>query len=126
MKRRVLIVDDEVTIMAGSRNLLWDHEAAVDITETMEEALTLLRTRDYESVIVGLGSVNLAGDGELEIVKHIRKNKATTGIILLTGYGDPKITEETLAVAAEYYYEKRVLARVLREALKKCGREPSV
>ena len=122
MKRRVLIVDDEVTILSGARKLLQDHGVAVDIAETMEEALALLKMRDYESVIVGLKYADSSGDGECEILTHIKENKATTGIILLTGCGSPYITEDTLAIAAQYYYEKRVLTRILREALKKCGR----
>ncbi len=122
MERRILIVDDEVTILSESKRLMENHGAEIDIAENMEEALTLLNTRDYESVIVGLKFADSLGDREFEILKHIKEDKTMTGIILLTGCGNPKLAEDALSIGAAYYYEKRIFRKILREALKKCNR----
>ena len=117
MEKRILIVDDEVNILSESKKLVQDHGAVIDIAESMGEAITLLNIREYEFVIVGVRSVSLMGEREFEVLKTMQQNKATMGVILLTGYGDPKGTEEALSIGAAYYYEKRVSAKVLREAL---------
>ncbi|MCX5814472.1 MAG: response regulator [Proteobacteria bacterium] len=118
MKKRVLIVDDEATILPESRKLIQDHGTAIDVAETMEEALTLLNMREYEFVIVGLKFTNSLGEKELQILKRIKENNAMTGIVLLTGYGDSKVTEEALSIGAAYYYEKCVSTKVLRDVMK--------
>ncbi len=118
MKKRILIVDDEDALLSESRRLVQDHGVIIDVAQTMEEALTLLQIREYECVIVGLKCANGLGARELEILRQIKEDKGTTGIILLMGRGDPKVTEEALSIGASYYYEKRVSAKVLRDALK--------
>jgi DNA-binding NtrC family response regulator len=119
MNKRVLIVDDETTILPESRKLIQDHGTAVDVAETMEEAMTLLDMREYEFVIVGFKFTNSMGEKELQIMKRIKENNAMTGIVLLTGCGDPGVTEEALSIGAAYYYEKCVSAKVLRDVLKR-------
>lgn len=119
MKKRVLIVDDETTIFPESRKMIKDYGNAIDVTETMEEAMTLLNMREYEFVIVGLKFTNSLGEKELEVLKHIKENNSTTGIVLLTGNGDPSVTEEALSIGAAYYYEKCLSTMVLQDVVKR-------
>jgi DNA-binding NarL/FixJ family response regulator len=95
-----------------------DHGVIIDVAQTMEEAMTLLQMREYECVIVGLKGAHGLGAREIEVLRQIKEDKGTTGIILFMGRGDPKVTEEALSIGASYYYEKRVSAKVLRDALK--------
>lgn len=118
MRKRILIVDDEDALLSESRRLVQDHGVIMDVAQTMEEATTLLQIREYECVIVGLKCAHGLGVGEFEVLRQIKEDKGTTGIILLMGRGDPKVTEEALSIGASYYYEKRVSAKVLRDALK--------
>jgi len=118
MRKRILIVDDEDALLSESRSLVQDHGVIIDVAQTMEEAMTLLQVREYECVIVGLKCAHGLGVRELEVLRQIKEDKGTTGIILLMGRGDPKVTEEALSIGASYYYEKRVSAKVLRDALK--------
>jgi DNA-binding NtrC family response regulator len=116
--KRILIVDDDVTILSESRKLVQDRGVTVDVARTMEEAATLMEIREYECVIVGLRSAYGLGARELEVLRQIKENNGTTGIILLTGRGGPEATEEALSVGASYYYEKRLSAKVLQDVLK--------
>jgi len=118
MRKHILIVDDEDALLSESRRLVQDHGNIIDVAQTMEEARTLLQIREYECVIVGLKSAYELGVMELEVLRQIKENKGTMGIILLLGHGDPKVTEEALSIGASYYYEKRVSAKVLQDALK--------
>ncbi len=121
MKKRVLIVDDETTILPESRKMIQDHGTAIDVAETLEEAMTLLNMREYEFVIVGLKFANSLGEKELEVLRRIKENNSTTGIVLLTGCGDPGVTEEALSIGAAYYYEKCVSTKVIQDVMKRLG-----
>jgi two-component system response regulator RegA len=118
MRKRILIVDDEDALLSESRKLVQDHGVTIDIAQTMDEAVALLERREYECVIVGLKCAHGLGVRELDVLRQIKEYKETTGIILLMGRGDPRITEEALSIGASYYYEKRVSAKVLRDAIK--------
>lgn len=118
MRKRILIVDDEDALISESRKLVQDHSVTVDVAQTMEEAMTLLQTREYECVIVGLKCAHGLGTKELEVLRQIKEDKGTTGIILLMGPGGPRVTEEALSIGVSYYYEKRVSAKVLRDAMR--------
>jgi len=121
MKKRILIVDDEVNILSESKKLVLDYGVPIDIAETIEEAIILLKIREYEFVIVGFRFASSLGERELEILKHIKEDKAMTGIIMLIGCKDSGVMEEALSIGALYYYEKRVSTKILREALKGLG-----
>ena len=118
MRKRILIIDDEDVLLSESRKLVQDHGVTIDVAQTIEEAMTLLQIREYECVIVGLKCAYGLGTKEFEVLKQIKEEKGMTGIILLMGRGDPRITEEALSIGASYYYEKRVSAKVLRDAIK--------
>jgi DNA-binding NtrC family response regulator len=118
MRKRILIVDDEDALLSESRKLVQDHGVTIDVAQTMEEAIALLQIREYECVIVGLKCSYGLGAREFEVLRQIKEDKGMTGIILLMGRGDARVTEEALSVGASYYYEKRVSAKVLRDALK--------
>jgi DNA-binding NtrC family response regulator len=118
MIKRALIVDDEANILPESRKMAMDQEVTVDVAQTLEEAITLLKMREYEFVIVGLTCANSLGEKELQILKGIKEDKGTTGIILLNGRAENKVTEEALFMGASYYYEKRLSTKILRDALR--------
>ncbi len=119
MKKRVLIVDNEVDILGESRGFAVDYGATVDIAETPDEAVTLMNLREYELVIVGLKPVESFGHGERKLLKSIKENKGTTGIILLTDGGGAKTTEEAFSIGASYFHEKRMSTKVLRDVMRK-------
>jgi DNA-binding NtrC family response regulator len=127
MKKRILIVDDdEVNILSESKRLVLDYGVPIDIAESIEEAITLLKMREYEFVIIGCRFANSFREREFEILEQIKQSKVMTGIILLIGYGDTKVIEEVLSIGASYFYEKRVSTKILSAALKKCNRGSTI
>jgi DNA-binding NtrC family response regulator len=121
MKKRILIVDSEIDVVAEPRGFAADHNATIDIAETADEAVTLMNMREYELVIVGLKPAESTGHKEKELLKNIKENKGTTGIILLSGCGGTKATEEAFSIGASYFHEKRLSTKVLQDAMKKFG-----
>jgi DNA-binding NtrC family response regulator len=117
MAKRVLVVDDEQAILTWFRRTLEGPEAEVDVAQTIEDAEALLATRDYWLVIADLRLTGVLGEEGLELVRFVRESKPQTHVILVTGYGSPKIREQALAAGAAYYFEKPVQTKALRAAL---------
>ncbi len=117
MKKHVLIVDNETHVGAHSREFFDDFDITVDIAETADEALTLMDMREYALIIVGLKPVEPYGQKEQELFMAIKENKETTGIILVTDCCSFKSMEEAFSIGASYFREKRLSARVLKNAM---------
>jgi DNA-binding NtrC family response regulator len=119
MKKRILIVDDEASVVSRSKHLPVGDRVTVDIVETVEEAVILQGIRDYDFVLVRLQFTNSLGEKEFEVFRTIKENKTTTGIIVSTGCVGSNVAEEAFLVAASYYYEKRLSRKVFSDALRK-------
>jgi CheY-like chemotaxis protein len=119
--KRVLIVDDEAAILFGFKKILQRGGVEVDTAETVEEALNLLQTKDYQFVITDLKLSGSSADNGFDIIRFAKGKRPETKIILITGYGTPEIMEKALSLGAAYYYEKPVSGTVLRDVLIRVG-----
>ncbi|MBI5804916.1 response regulator [candidate division TA06 bacterium] len=123
MSQRILIVDDETAILLAFKKLLQTKDIAVDAAETMGEAENFLCKNFYDAAIVDLRLTGVTGEEGLEIIKYIKEFSAQTHVILVTGYGSPKVMEKAQALGAAFYFEKPVSGETLRNALKSLGVE---
>ena len=121
LRRRVLIVDDEAAILFGFKKVIQGTGVEVDTAETIEEAVGLLGTKEYQFVITDLKLSGSSGEDGFEVIRRAREKKSETQVILITGYGTPEVMERALSMGAAYYYEKPVSASVLKDALKRLG-----
>ncbi|MDD2898596.1 MAG: response regulator [Desulfuromonadaceae bacterium] len=105
---RVLVVDDEPALRFAYGRLLESELFNVDICETIEDALALLKTNHYFAVI---SDVRFAGpdntDG-LYFVSEVRKEQPLSEVILVTGYGSEELEKTTRKLGASHYFEKPV------------------
>jgi len=118
-KLRILVVDDEPAILFAYRKLIERDGLAVDISMTLEEAITQIRTQRYLAVIADLrlaGTDN--GDG-LEILRVIQSEHPDTKTILATGYGDNDVENEARTLGAAYYFKKPVPPAAILGALRR-------
>jgi len=118
MSQRILIVDDEAAILLAFKKLLQTKDITVDTAETMGEAEKFLCKNFYDAAIVDLRLTGVTGEEGLEIIKYIKEFSAQTRVILVTGYGSPKVMEKAQALGAAFYFEKPVSGDTLRNALK--------
>jgi CheY-like chemotaxis protein len=119
--KRVLIVDDEAAILFGFKKIIQRGGVEVDTAETVEEALNLLQTKDYQFVITDLKLSGSSADSGFDVIRYAKGKRSETEVILITGYGTPEIMEKALALGAAHYYEKPVSATLLRDALVRMG-----
>ncbi|MGC8782410.1 MAG: ATP-binding protein [Anaerolineae bacterium] len=105
--KRILTVDDSVTIRAFLQRLLTEQGATVDAATTGEEALAYCRLgHKYDLIILDLLLPDTDG---IEILREIRQTNDETAIVMLTGVGGVKSAITAVQHGADGYLEKHDL-----------------
>lgn len=80
---RILQVEDDSIVASGNALLLKSIGAAADTAETGAEALEILRSYEYDIIIVDLHLPDMSGD---VLVQKIRARNIDTPVLMLTGF----------------------------------------
>jgi two-component system KDP operon response regulator KdpE len=126
---RVLVVDDEPAIRRFLRTSLRAEGYDIIEEETGEAALTEIRRRSPDLIMLDLG---LPGIDGLEVIREVRGTASTVPIIVLTSRTDEAGKVEALDLGADDYVTKpfgvdELLARIraaLRHRLQQEGERP--
>jgi two-component system, OmpR family, KDP operon response regulator KdpE len=100
---RILVVDDELSIRRSLRTALGG--LGFDVVEAArgEEALSLLRTAEFDALLLDM---NMPGIGGLETCKRIRKLWKRLPILMVTVRTSPDDTVAALEAGADDYLNK--------------------
>lgn len=104
--KRVLIVDDEPTVLAAIAEYLTAYGFAVDGASEREEAEALLLTYLYDLVIADMRLTGIHGREGLEVLNFVRERQASTRVVLVTGFGSRELSEEARRRGADAFLEK--------------------
>ncbi len=115
MRRRVLLVDDDVTILLTMKAVLELNGFDVETAASAKEAKTKLRTREYQMVITDL-RMEREASGE-EVIAAAKKAASRPAIALLTAY--PVDDEGWENGGADELFVKATHTRVLIEQIEK-------
>ena len=121
MSKRILIVDDDNTILMVFKTLLQDTQLAVDTADTVESADALMQNQKYDAVVTDLRMTGVEGREGLEVIAALKKHSPGTKVILLTAYGTPDLLNEALQLGIDLYMEKPISSFDLRQALINLG-----
>jgi CheY-like chemotaxis protein/glycine cleavage system H lipoate-binding protein len=102
-RARILAVDDEPVILDSLRKILVLAGYSVDTVERGAEALTLVRSRDYDLVLTDLKMPEMDGVELVKAVKHLRPD---LDVAVVTGYGTIETAVETMQHGAVDYVQK--------------------
>ena len=103
MTERLLIVDDE-NVLCTSLKMAFEEEGyTVQVAQTGEEALEELP--DFNPAVVLL-DLRLPGINGLDVLKKIRENYPDIAVIIMTAFGDTKITVEAVKCGAFHFINK--------------------
>jgi len=103
MKNKLLLVDDEKTMLKYlSRFLI---KKGFDITTAMtgEDALEKIKNRDFITVLL---DVLMPGIDGIETLREIKKIKPMTEVIMLTGHASVQVAIEGMKLGAFDYIMK--------------------
>lgn len=117
---RILLVDDEKSILFTGRNLLERLGYQVETRQNPIEALDLFRVdpNQFDLVITDMTMPKMTGD---QLVQEILKIRPDVPVILNTGFNEKIDEEKAKQIGIRQYIEKpfnrRILANVVREVL---------
>ncbi|MEA2600717.1 MAG: hypothetical protein QOF89_1709 [Acidobacteriota bacterium] len=106
MSARILVVDDEESILSAIREYFGPLGYEVDCARELEEAEALLAHVRYALLIADLRLTGSQSAEGLELVRFARERSPWTRIILLTGYGSVEVETEALGRGVDAFLQK--------------------
>ncbi|HUI72083.1 MAG TPA: response regulator, partial [Spirochaetia bacterium] len=100
---KVLVVDDEKSILDVLSKFLERMGCAVDATTRGSTAIALVQKTTYDLVLLDLKMPEMDG---LTVMQEIRKIDENVSVIILTAYGTVKTAVEAMKLGAEEYLLK--------------------
>jgi PAS domain S-box-containing protein len=108
---RVLVVDDETTLLELARDFLEQVPGfAVDTEQSPLRAIQLLSSDNYDAVV---SDYQMPGMDGIQFLKHLRSHGNDIPFVLLTGKGREEVAMEALNHGADFYLQKGVQVRPL-------------
>jgi DNA-binding response OmpR family regulator len=122
MKCRILIVEDEPSLLSAIAEYMEKHGYQVHCASEREEAEALLANHNYALVITDLALTKVGYDG-FDVVAHAWDRPARPKIIVLSGMTLPEFEEEAALRGADVFLRKpqslqeiaETAARLLRD-----------
>jgi len=118
-KKRILLIDDEEALLFGFSRVLQAPDIEINSTQTCSEALMLIKENTYDVIIVDLwlsSSENIEG---FEIINYAKSVQPEVRIIVLTAYGGEETKEKVHELGADYYFEKPISPKNIKEIIDK-------
>ena len=82
-KRRILVVDDEITVCKSIRQSILSDSYEVDMALSGEEALKKDEEKPYDLIITDLMMPGISG---LDLLKLLKESRPAVNVIMVTGY----------------------------------------
>lgn len=107
MKNKILIVDDEETLIWGMSKRLSKERGRRDIevlsANSAEGALDILQQTEIDLIITDIRMPGMSG---LELLSRVKSDYPGTDVIVMTAYGSPVAQQEAITGGSLYYVEK--------------------
>jgi DNA-binding NarL/FixJ family response regulator len=113
-KLRIVLADDNRTIIAGVRELLDERFEVVDTVEDGQQAIDAVRMLNPDVLLMDISMPVMDG---LEAARCLHRLNCRTRIVFLTIHEDPDFVAAALAAGASGYVTKARLRRDLVRAI---------
>jgi DNA-binding response OmpR family regulator len=120
-QKRILIVDDEPTILLTLSYALRSNDVEVMTASRLEPAEEALSRYTFELVVVDIRMSGILGVEGLELLSYIKRYWPKTEVIVMTAYGSDEIKQDAYERGARYYYDKPVDIKELAERVRSLG-----
>jgi len=102
-KRKILVVDDEITVCKSIRQAILSEEYEVDMALSGEEALKKDKQSAYDLIITDLMMPGISG---LDLLKELKNTRPEVLVIMVTGYPTIKTAVQSVKMGAFDYLPK--------------------
>jgi len=116
MTPRMLLVDDQATILAPLVDYFTTLGWSVIATQEFEEAAALLETTAFDLLLTDVRLGGIHSHEGLELLAAVRARGLATKVVLMTGYGSPLVQEEAARLGADAVLSKPVPLGTLAQA----------
>lgn len=117
--KRILIVDDDQTLVTLFQMILQEEGYAVETATSGLQALDIAKKTDFHLVLLDIKLPDIRGD---EVARELRKIDDKIGIVLITGYPSFKDCIDALDIGIDEILLKPIgtteLLRVAQEAIR--------
>jgi DNA-binding NtrC family response regulator len=113
---RVLIVDDETSILLLLKEALTQWGYQVTTASTATEALELIRTQVFDAALTDIRMPDMSG---LELLKQIKAQDESIEVVVMTGYPTIASAVEALKEGAFDYLSKPLILDELRHLMQR-------
>jgi len=100
---RVLVVDDDETILKVISRFLTDHGYAVDTTVSGDRAVEKQRQVKYDLVLLDL---KLPDRNGLDVLRALKREDESISVLIITGHGTVETAVEAMKLGADDYLLK--------------------
>ncbi len=101
----ILVVDDDSTFCIMLKSFLTRKGHAVQEAFSFDEAIRVFKSSHFDVV---LSDYRLPDKTGLDLLKEIKSEKPSTGIIIMTGYADIRVAVSTIKMGAFDYVAKPI------------------
>ncbi len=119
--KRILIVDDEPTILLTLSYALGSRHVEVITASRLDTAEEALSRYTFDVVIVDIRMSGILGVEGLELLSYIKRYWPKTEVIVMTAHGSEEVKQDAYGRGARYYYDKPVDIRELAERVRSLG-----
>ncbi len=109
--RKILVVDDEITVCKSIRQAILSDENEVDMAFSAEEALSKDRETAYDLVITDLMMPGMSG---LDLLSQLKASRPEVKVVMITGYPTIRTAVESVKMGAFDYIPKPFTPAELR------------
>jgi DNA-binding response OmpR family regulator len=120
-QKRILIVDDEPTILLTLSYALRSGEVEVVTASRLEPAEDALKRQRFDLVIADVRMSGMLGVEGLELLTYIRRYWPDTKVIIMTAHGSDEVRQDAYERGATFYYTKPVDIRELMQKIRDLG-----
>ena len=118
-RKRILIVDDEPTILLTLSYALRSETVDVVTAGRLEHAEAALQRNTFDAVIADVRMSGMLGVEGLELLTYIKRYWPQTRVIVMTAHGSDEVQQDAKERGADHYFTKPVdihdLMRTIRE-----------
>ncbi|MFP4013986.1 MAG: response regulator [Chitinispirillaceae bacterium] len=115
--KRILLADDEESILLAFRKLLGGPDVLVDTADSSEKAECLIGNNRYQAAIVDLRLKGMASLNGLDLVRLVRQSNPAALVIVVSAYTDESINRVVYDSGASFCLEKPVSPKMIRNLL---------
>jgi len=132
MKKRILLVDDDIDILSALKMLLVSEDYDVSLCQTPNSALSAAKHETFDLILMDLNYSldTTSGEEGLKLIEELRKLDEELPIVVMTGWATIEVAVSTMQNGANDFIQKpwendRILAIIANQIKFACSQKNS-